>query len=90
MKHFSLYLQDFVLAEILRQQSDWIVTYHEHDSLLENVVDESLTEEERKAAWSEYEAEKEGRMLQMANPGLNVIPGMVRRYMLIVMAVKIN
>lgn len=70
--------QDFILAELLRQQQDWIVKYHEHDSLLENVVDESLTEEERKVAWSEYEAEKEGRMLQMANPDFNVMPGMVR------------
>ncbi|XP_071848103.1 uncharacterized protein [Apostichopus japonicus] len=68
--------KDFILAELLRQQQDWIVKYHEHDSLLENVVDESLTEEERKVAWSEYEAEKEGRMLQMANPDFNVMPGM--------------
>lgn len=69
--------KDFILAELLHCQKDWIVNYHEHDSLLENVVDESLTEEERKAAWSEYEAEKEGRIQQMvANPSLDQVPGM--------------
>ena len=34
--------------------------YHEHDSLLENKLEEELTEEERKAAWDEFKADKEG------------------------------
>ena len=44
------------------------MSYHEHDSLLENKIDEGLTEEERKAAWEEYNMEKQGirRELQMA------------------------
>ncbi|XP_014671869.1 PREDICTED: uncharacterized protein LOC106812494 [Priapulus caudatus] len=48
------------LAELLQNFKRWIVTYHEHDSLLENRPDEGLTEEERKAAWEEYENEKKG------------------------------
>lgn len=34
--------------------------YHEHDSLLQNKLEEELTEEERKAAWDEFKADKEG------------------------------
>lgn len=49
-----------LLAELLSTRSDWIVTYHEHDSLLENRLEETLTEDERKAAWEEYEKEKLG------------------------------
>ena len=50
--------QDRLLADLLSEKKQWIVRYHEHDSLLENKVDEDLTEEERKAAWEEYEDEK--------------------------------
>ena len=49
-----------MLAELLTEHKDWIVQYHEHDSLLENKVEEELTEEERKAAWEEYEQDKKG------------------------------
>ncbi len=52
--------KDRMLADLLQNQGDWIVTYHQHDSLLENKVDQDLTEEERKAAWEEYEQDKKG------------------------------
>lgn len=38
-----------------------IVGYHEHDSLLDHKEEEALSEEDRKAAWAEYEAEKKVR-----------------------------
>ncbi|XP_073412302.1 transcriptional regulator ATRX [Dendrobates tinctorius] len=52
--------KDTVLAELLPIHKEQIVTYHEHDSLLDHKEEEALTEEERKAAWDEYEAEKKG------------------------------
>lgn len=38
------------------------MSYHEHDSLLQNITSEELTEEERKLAWEEYKDEREGRI----------------------------
>uniref|UniRef100_A0A8C6SUV9 DNA helicase n=1 Tax=Neogobius melanostomus TaxID=47308 RepID=A0A8C6SUV9_9GOBI len=50
--------KDAVLAELLQNNKDQIVFYHEHDSLLDHKEEEALSEEDRKAAWAEYEAEK--------------------------------
>uniref|UniRef100_A0A667IZ51 Transcriptional regulator ATRX n=1 Tax=Lynx canadensis TaxID=61383 RepID=A0A667IZ51_LYNCA len=50
--------KDTILAELLQIHKEHIVGYHEHDSLLDHKEEEELTEEERKAAWAEYEAEK--------------------------------
>ncbi|XP_059093491.1 transcriptional regulator ATRX-like isoform X2 [Tigriopus californicus] len=52
--------KDRLLAELLTKHDKLIWKYHDHDSLLENQVDENLTEEERKAAWEEFENEKKG------------------------------
>ncbi|XP_028271420.1 transcriptional regulator ATRX [Parambassis ranga] len=52
--------KDPILAEILQSNKDQIVCYHEHDSLLDHKEEEALSEEDRKAAWAEYEAEKKG------------------------------
>jgi hypothetical protein len=49
---------DDLLKSLLTECKKWIVKYHEHDSLLENLLNEGLSDEERKAAWAEYEAEK--------------------------------
>ncbi|XP_067853277.1 transcriptional regulator ATRX isoform X2 [Heptranchias perlo] len=64
--------KDHILAEILQNQKDYLVGYHEHDSLLDHKEEEELSEEDRKAAWAEYEAEKKGVSLR-ANvaPGIN-------------------
>lgn len=56
-----LLLQDLILAELLQNNKDQIVCYHEHDSLLDHKEEEELSEEDRKAAWAEYEAEKKVR-----------------------------
>ncbi|CAN8012098.1 unnamed protein product, partial [Ixodes pacificus] len=49
--------KDRLLAEMLKRHQHWIVSYHEHDSLLLNLVEEDLTEEERKLAWEEFKDE---------------------------------
>lgn len=49
-----------MLAELSTTNKDWIVTFHEHDSLLENIREQELSEEEKKAAWEDYENEKKG------------------------------
>ena len=58
--------QDKLLAELVLKHKDNIWKIHDHDSLLENQVDEHLTEEERKAAWDEFENEKKG-IINMTN-----------------------
>ncbi|XP_062594649.1 transcriptional regulator ATRX-like [Saccostrea cucullata] len=70
--------KDFMLAELMKSQKDWFVNYHEHDSLLENKIEEILDEDERKAAWEEYENERKGViqmrqnfMANMPNIGFN-------------------
>ncbi|PKU45176.1 transcriptional regulator hypothetical protein [Limosa lapponica baueri] len=67
--------KDTILAELLQINKEYIVGYHEHDSLLDHKEEEELTEEERKAAWAEYEAEKKGLTMRFNMPsGTNVLP----------------
>ncbi|XP_061090599.1 transcriptional regulator ATRX isoform X2 [Conger conger] len=56
--------KDPFLAEMLQSLKGHIVGYHEHDSLLDHKEEEALSEEDRKAAWAEYEAEKKGLSLR--------------------------
>ena len=51
---------DIIFCKILdKLQPKVLVKYHEHDSLLEHIFDEELSEEERKAAWDNYNTAKE-------------------------------
>ncbi|KAK4470498.1 hypothetical protein MN116_006046 [Schistosoma mekongi] len=50
--------KDRLLADMLTEYAHLIVTYHNHDSLLEHREDEGLTESERQEAWREFEEEK--------------------------------
>ena len=49
---------DVLLKETLSDCKKWIFSYHEHDDLLENKIVEELSEEERRVAWTDYEADK--------------------------------
>ncbi|XP_077465495.1 transcriptional regulator ATRX-like isoform X1 [Stigmatopora argus] len=60
--------KDLFLAELLQTHKDQIVCYHEHDSLLDHKEEEALSEEDRKAAWAEYEAEKKGLTMKTNYP----------------------
>uniref|UniRef100_A0A1A9W059 Repressor of RNA polymerase III transcription MAF1 homolog n=1 Tax=Glossina brevipalpis TaxID=37001 RepID=A0A1A9W059_9MUSC len=47
--------QDSILARLLRSFPDLVFKYHEHDSLLENKIEQELSEQEKTEAWSAYE-----------------------------------
>ncbi|XP_019941418.2 transcriptional regulator ATRX-like isoform X2 [Paralichthys olivaceus] len=53
----SAFPKDHILTQMLETCKDQIVSYHEHESLLDHKQEEELSEAERKAAWAEYEAE---------------------------------
>ena len=66
---------DDLLKYLLSDCKKWILRYHEHDSLLENKLSEGLSEEERKAAWDEYEAEKNNVRRPPVINGLSYLNG---------------
>ncbi|OWF43774.1 Transcriptional regulator ATRX [Mizuhopecten yessoensis] len=70
--------KDHMLAEMLQSHKEWICCYHKHDSLLENQISEELTEEERQAAWKEFEEEKQGiaNNVRQQIMGMNNFQGM--------------
>jgi hypothetical protein len=61
---------DDLFADLILQCKEWILKYHEHDSLLENRVEETLSDADRRAAWAEYETEKSTGARQLI-PGLD-------------------
>ena len=71
--------QDKLLAELVLKHKDSIWKIHDHDSLLEHQVDENLTEEERKAAWEEYENEKKGVVNMVNTSNLNIMNNMMNQ-----------
>lgn len=58
--------KDRLFAEQLSKYPNFIFKYHEHDSLLENKSDETLSAEEINAAWKEFEEEKNRPTIQAA------------------------
>ena len=67
--------EDIIFCKILKKlQPQAIIKYHKHDSLLEHVFDEELSEEERKAAWESYNAQKEMES-RTYNIGINMQQG---------------
>ncbi|XP_060536175.1 transcriptional regulator ATRX homolog [Cylas formicarius] len=61
--------KDVLLGELLQNHENILFKYHEHQSLLENKEEECLNEEERKAAWEEFENEKVMRKNTVTNFG---------------------
>ena len=59
--------QDHILAQLLQICKDQIVSFHEHESLLDHKQEEELSEAERKDAWAEYEAEVKSCTVQNTN-----------------------
>lgn len=67
------------MAELLQAHPDVLLTYHQHDSLLENQEEEELNEEERRAAWLEFENEKNHVPPPMTS--YNMMPNMNMNYL---------
>lgn len=67
--------KDAVLCELLQTCKDQIVSFHEHESLLDHKEEEELSEAERKAAWAEYEAESKA-ITAPANPVQTMLQNM--------------
>ncbi|XP_017776829.1 PREDICTED: transcriptional regulator ATRX homolog isoform X2 [Nicrophorus vespilloides] len=63
---------DNILAEILKKNKALIHSYHEMESLLKNLPDEELNEEEINSAWDEYN--NESIVLPQQVPHLAVMP----------------
>ncbi|XP_050422621.1 transcriptional regulator ATRX homolog isoform X4 [Adelges cooleyi] len=63
--------KDRLMAELILKHKDIVMNILEHDSLLQNNEDEGLDENDRLAAWDEYERERKG--LNVPPPILNPI-----------------
>lgn len=48
------------MAELILKHKDLVMDILEHDSLLQNNEEEELDENDRNAAWEDYQREREG------------------------------
>jgi hypothetical protein len=79
---------DPLLFILLNSCDKWISNYIEHDSLLENRLDEGLSEQEREIAWLEFQKEQENERIRaqlqqnqsMATPSLNNNQELLRQF----------
>ncbi|XP_067621446.1 transcriptional regulator ATRX-like isoform X2 [Eurosta solidaginis] len=62
--------QDTILASLLLNYPSLVYKYHEHDSLLENKVEQELSEQEKQDAWAAYERDQQmnSEIREMPNP----------------------
>ena len=49
---------DRLFAGVIHDHAKWVVSYHEHDSLLQHFETEKLSDKERQDAWHEYQSAK--------------------------------
>lgn len=62
------------MAELILKHKDLVIDILEHDTLLQNNEAEELDEDDRNAAWDDYQKEKEAgfRWTQPAQPNVNI------------------
>jgi len=58
------------MAELILKHKDLVMDILEHDSLLQNNEAEELDENDRNAAWEDYEKERDGIPTNNINPTL--------------------
>ncbi|KAL4113339.1 hypothetical protein QTP88_016979 [Uroleucon formosanum] len=62
--------KDRLMAELILKHKDLVMDILEHDSLLQNNEAEELDENDRNAAWEDYEKERDGIHSNNVNPAL--------------------
>ncbi|XP_025200654.1 transcriptional regulator ATRX homolog isoform X2 [Melanaphis sacchari] len=60
--------KDRLMAELILKHKDLVMDILEHDSLLQNNEAEELDENDRNAAWEDYEKERDGVQINNLNP----------------------
>lgn len=55
------------MAELILKHKDLVIDILEHDSLLQNNEAEELDENDRNAAWEDYQKEKDGMNIISTN-----------------------